>query len=51
MPSLFNVEAQLAHEIDTFLPDVGMLGCNLKVTLDIRENAVSTNGLNVDVRL
>src|SRR5712691_491089 len=28
-----------------------MLGCHFEVTLDIRENAVSTNGLDVDVRL
>src|SRR5262245_60069460 len=49
--SLLNVEAQLAHEIDAFLPDVGMLGGHREVTLDIRENAVSTNGLNMDVRL
>jgi hypothetical protein len=48
---LLNVEAQFAHEIDTLLPDVGMLGGHCDVTLDIRENAVSTNGLDMDVRL
>src|SRR6267142_6207547 len=49
--SLLNMEAQLAHEVDTLLPDVGMLGCHFEVTLDIRENAVGTNGLDMDVRL
>jgi hypothetical protein len=48
---LLNVEAQFAHEIDALLPDVGMLGCHLKVPLDIRENAVSPNGLDMDMRL
>src|SRR5262247_350709 len=48
---LLNVEAQFAHEIDTLLPDVRMLGGHFEVTLDIRENAVSPNGLDMDVRL
>src|SRR5215470_18132880 len=48
---LLNMEAQLVHEIDTFVPDVRMLGGHCEVTLDIRENAVSTDGLDVDVRL
>src|SRR5262249_30303589 len=49
--SLLYVEAQLAHEIDTLLPDVRMLGGHLEVTLDIGENTVGTNRLDVDVRL
>src|SRR5262249_5923448 len=48
---LLNVEAQLTHELDTLLPDVGMPGGHFEVTLDIRENAVSPNGLDVDVWL
>src|SRR5947209_5663188 len=49
--TLLKVEAQLAHEIDTFLPELRMPGRHLDVTLDIRKDAVGANRLDVDVRL